>query len=802
MKILDFLKENIVLLDGATGSLLQKRGMPAGMRPERVNITDAQMLIQIHKEYYDAGSNIVNTNTFGANTLSFTGDELEKIISAAIMNVRTAARLSGAPQEKFVSYDMGPTGKLLKPYGDLEFEKAVEIFALQARLAEKYGADLISIETMNDGYETKAALLAVKENCSLPVFVTNAYGEDGRLLTGASPEAMVAMLEGMGADAIGLNCSYGPDRLLEVIRKILGAASVPVIFKPNAGLPSVTDGKTVYDISPDVFTTYMMKAVDEGVNIIGGCCGTTPENIAKLKAGIKDKKRIPETEKNLTVVSSYSHEIVFADRPLIIGERINPTGKKLIKQALTENNIDYLLKEGREQQNKGADILDVNCGLPEIDEKTMLTRTVSELQAVCDLPLQIDTSDYLAMESALRIYNGKPVINSVNGKTEVMKSVFPLAAKYGGVIVALTLDEEGIPPDAGGRLRIAEKIIGEAKKYGIEKKNLIFDPLTLTVSADSSAAMTTLEAVRLITEKTGCKTVLGVSNVSFGLPQRSRINSVFFSLAMQSGLSAAIINPMSDDMMASYYSFLALTGKDKSCLGYIKNMNAEAAPAAVPVQADAGGDSLRKCIVEGRRDAARDFTKKLLEIAEPLSIINDEIIPALDEVGKNFESKKSFLPELLLSAEAAKEGFEEIKRRFSSGSGGKKLTVILATVHGDIHDIGKNIVKLLLENYGYSVIDLGKDVPPESILESARENGAALVGLSALMTTTVPAMEETIRLIKANIPGCRVMVGGAVLTKEYAESINADAYCADAMETVRYAEKIYTEINTEINTER
>lgn len=793
MKILDFLKQNIVLLDGATGSLLQKRGLPAGVRPETANITDAQLLIQIHKEYYDAGSNIVNTNTFGANTLSFDEDELEKIISAAIMNVRTAAKLSESEQEKFVSYDMGPTGRLLKPYGDLDFEEAVRIFGIQARLAEKYGADLISIETMNDGYETKAALLAVKENCSLPVFVTNAYGEDGRLLTGASPEAMTAMLEGMGADAIGLNCSFGPDKLAGVIRRILKAASVPVIFKPNAGLPSVVDGETVYDISPETFTRHIMEAVDEGVNIIGGCCGTTPQYIEKLKQSLRGRKRIQEKPKNLTVVSSYSHEVVFGDIPVLVGERINPTGKKLVKQALIENNTDFLLKEGREQQKKGADILDVNCGLPEIDEKKMLTETVTELQAVCDLPLQIDTSDYSAMESALRIYNGKAVINSVNGKEDVMKSVFPLAAKYGGVIVALTLDENGIPQSAEGRLEIALRIIAEAQKYGIGKNDLIFDPLTLTVSADSSAAQTTLDSVKLISKKTGCKTILGVSNVSFGLPQRNRINSVFFTLAMQSGLSAAIINPMSEDMMSAYRSFLALTGKDPSCLGYIRNMNTDSAPVAPAAGNPGGEDSLRKSITEGRRDAARAFTEKMLETADPLIIINEEIIPALDEVGKNFESKKAFLPELLLSAEAAKVSFEAVKQRFSSESSEKKLTVVLATVQGDIHDIGKNIVKLLLENYGYNVIDLGKDVSPQTILESVHESGASIVGLSALMTTTVPAMEETIRLLKSEIPGCRVIVGGAVLTKDYAEKINADSYSADAMETVRYAEKIYNE---------
>ncbi len=781
------------MLDGATGSLLQKRGLPAGVRPETANITDASLLIQIHKEYYDAGSNIVNTNTFGANTLSFDKEELEKIISAAILNVKTAAKLSKSEQEKFVSYDMGPTGKLLKPYGDLDFEEAVNIFGFQARLAEKYGADLISIETMNDGYETKAALLAVKENCSLPVFVTNAYGEDGRLLTGASPEAMVAMLEGMGADAVGLNCSLGPDKLAGVIKKILKVASVPVIFKPNAGLPCVVNGETVYDISPEKFAEYLSEAVSEGVNIVGGCCGTTPQYIKKLKQSLRDKKRIPETEKNLTVVSSYSHAVAFDDIPVIVGERINPTGKKLVKQALIENNKDFLLKEGREQQLKGADILDVNCGLPEIDEKKMLTETVGELQAICDLPLQIDTSDFSAMESALRIYNGKAVINSVNGKEDVMKSVFPLAAKYGGVTVALTLDENGIPGTPEGRLKIAEKIISTAEKYGINKKDLIFDPLTMTVSADSEAAETTLKSVKLISEKTGCKTILGVSNVSFGLPQRSKINSVFFTLALQSGLSAAIINPMSDDMMNALRSFLALTGKDPSCLGYIRSMSEEASPVRQDDKTIKSEDSLRKCIIEGRRDAARAFTEEMLNTSDPLSLINEEIIPALDEVGKNFESKKAFLPELLLSAEAAKVSFEAVKQKFSSSSSEKKLTVILATVHGDIHDIGKNIVKLLLENYGYNVIDLGKDIPPETILEKAIESKAEIVGLSALMTTTVPAMEETIRLLKSQAPQCKVVVGGAVLTEEYAEKIKADKYSADAMETVRYAEKIYNE---------
>ena len=790
MKVTEFIKKNIVLLDGATGSLMQKLGFPTGVRPETAKRTHIEMITGIHKQYFDAGSNIVNTNTFGANSLNFTHSELEKIIAAAISNVRRAAELSDGVQEKFVSYDMGPSGKLLKPYGDLEFEKAVEIFAEQAQLAEKYGADLISIETMNDGYETKAALLAVKENCSLPVFVTNAYSDDERLLTGASPEAMVAMLEGLGADAIGLNCSYGPDKLLGVIKRISAAACVPVIFKPNAGIPCVRDGKTVYDISPDTFTQYVIEAVDFGVNIIGGCCGTSPEYISKLRDAISNKTRIDETEKNLTVVSSYSHAVVFGERPLIIGERLNPTGKKAIKQALLDKNSDYLLKEGRSQQVAGADILDVNCGMPGIDEREMLTDTVYKLQAVCGLPLQIDTSDFSAMESALRIYNGKPVINSVNGKRGVMEKVFQLAKKYGGVIVALTLDENGIPETAEGRLKIAQTILETAKEYGISKKNIIFDPLTLTVGTDSSAAKVTLESVRLITEKTGCNTVLGVSNVSFGLPGRSIINSAFFILAMQSGLSSAIINPLSPEMMGAYRSYLALKGIDKSCLDYISYVKAREGEQQANTPKAQSDDTLERAVVEGRKEAAALITKELLKDIAPLDIISEKIIPSLDVVGKNFESKKAFLPELLLSAEAAKASFEIIKENYSTGAGAGKFTVILATVKGDIHDIGKNIVKLLLENYGYKVIDLGKDVPSEDVLKAAKENSARVVGLSALMTTTLPSMEETVSLIKKELPDCVVVVGGAVLTAEYAEKIHADAYCSDAMETVRYLEEI------------
>jgi 5-methyltetrahydrofolate--homocysteine methyltransferase len=790
MKITDFIKDNILLLDGATGSLLMKKGFPSGQRSESANISCPELLVEIHKAYYDAGSNSVTTNTFGANFLYYSDEELETIIRIGIENVRKAAELSSGKQQKFIAYDMGPTGKLLKPYGELDFEYAVELFGKQARLAEKYGADYIMIETFNDGYEAKAALLGAKENCSLPVFVSNAYGENDRLLSGADPESMVAMLEGLGADVIGLNCSYGPEALMNVIERILKVASVPVLFKPNAGLPKEVNGETVYDIGPEDFAASVLKAVEKGVNIIGGCCGTAPEYISCLRKCIEGRKPSEVKDKQITVVSSYNHSVEFGEMPVIIGERINPTGKKAVKQALKDNNIDFLIQEGIDQQKCGADILDVNCGLPDINEKEALVNVVSQLQAVCDLPVQIDTSDETAMEAALRIYNGKPVINSVNGKQEVMDKIFPLAEKYGGLIIALTLDENGIPETAAGRFEIAEKIIREAEKYGIKQKNLMFDPLTLTVSADSDAANVTLESVRMIHEKLGCHTVLGVSNVSFGLPQRDKINSVFFTLAMNNGLSAGIINPKSEDMMKAYRSFNALKGIDKSCMSYIASMNGASAVKESNNDLQQDAPDLKRAIIDGRKTLAVNIIKSLIKTEDPLRIINDDVIPALDIVGKNFESKKAFLPELLMSAEAAKGCFDIIKEMFPVSESEKKFTVILATVKGDIHDIGKNIVKLLLENYGYDVVDLGKDVAPETVLAAAEKYHSPLVGLSALMTTTVPSMKETVDLIHSAHPDIKVIVGGAVLTAEYAEKIGADAYAADAMESVRYAEEL------------
>jgi 5-methyltetrahydrofolate--homocysteine methyltransferase len=791
MNIKDYIKSNILVLDGAMGSLLQKRGLPAGEKSENWNITHSDIIVDIHKSYFDAGSNVVNTNTFGANIFNFSKDELDKIASAAVANARKAAEMSTSKKEKFVAFDIGPSGKMIKPMGDLDFEEAVSAFGYMASLAEKYGADLITVETFTDSYETKAALLGVKENCNLPVFVTNAYNNNDSLLTGASPEAMVAMLEGLGADAIGLNCSYGPEKLMGVVKRILAVSSLPVIFKPNAGLPVVIDGVTTYDLSPEDFSESVSNAVDLGVSIVGGCCGTTPEFISPLSQKVQNKQKKEITNKKLTVTSCNSHTVVFGKKPVIIGERINPTGKKLVKQALKENNIDYLINEGLEQIACGAHVLDVNCGLPEIDEPTVLKNVVTKLQAVCDLPLQIDTSDPVALEKAMRVYNGKPMINSVNGKKEVIDAVIPLVKKYGGLLVALTIDETGIPETAEGRFAVAEKILAEAKKYGFNENDLVFDPLCMTVSADDTAANVALETVKMITEKLHCNTVLGVSNVSFGLPDREKINSTFFTLAMFDGLSSAIINPKSKAMMDAYHSYLAVTGVDSSCLEYIDYCSSsEEVKKEKTTAKEETADDIRKFIVEGRGESAARLTEKYLSQIGAMEIINNFVIPALDEIGKKFEKKQVYLPQLLMSADAAKTCFDVVKANYQGTTGECKYTIVLATVKGDVHDIGKNIVKLLLENYGYNVIDLGKDVEPSLVLDNAIKYKAPLVGLSALMTTTVPAMEKTIALIHKELPSCKVCVGGAVLTEEYAKEIKADAYCADAMETVRYAESL------------
>ena len=797
MNFKEYLQNNIVYLDGGMGTLLQANGLKPGELPELWNLTHPEIITKIHTDYFNAGSNVVCTNTFGANTLKFDETQLDQIVKAAITNAKNAITNSNAPQNKFVALDIGPTGKLLKPLGDLDFEDAVSVFAKTVKLGAKYGVDLVIIETMNDSYETKAALLAVKENCDLPVIVSNAYGQDGKLMTGATPAAMVALIEGMGADALGANCSLGPRQLRIVAEELIKNASIPVILKPNAGLPKSVNGKTVFDITPQEFADELIDIVKTGVRVCGGCCGTTPEYIKALTDKTAGIQPAPLTKKSLTVVSSYSHAVKFGESPILIGERINPTGKKRFKQALLENDIDYILAEGVNQQEKGVHILDVNVGLPDIDEVAMLDSAVCELQAIIDLPLQIDTADICAMEAALRRYNGKAMINSVNGKAESMAAVFPLVKKYGGVVVALTLDENGIPSTAEKRVEIAKKILATAAKYGIDKKDIIFDTLAMTISADTSAASATLDALYTIKSELGCHTSLGVSNVSFGLPNRDAVNSTFFAMALQNGLSAAIMNPYSADMMKTYYTYNALKGFDPNCADYIAHADEFTASAPTQTATAPSGDTqyaseLQYAIIKGFKDKASEITKELVKVTEPLDIVNHEIIPALNNVGVGFENKTVYLPQLLMSAEAAKSAFEVIKSTMPSGdTKSQKPTFVIATVHGDIHDIGKNIVKLLLENYGFNVVDLGKDVPAETIVEKVIELDAKIVGLSALMTTTVPAMQRTIELIKQKAPWCKTIVGGAVLTQEYADKIGADKYARDAMEAVRYAEEVF-----------
>ncbi|MBQ5743330.1 MAG: homocysteine S-methyltransferase family protein, partial [Clostridia bacterium] len=684
MNVKEYLNTHLLFLDGGTGTLLQQAGLQPGEAPERWNLTHPEQVKAIARAYYDAGSNVVCTNTFGANLLKFSKEELREIIPAALRLVKEAQKESVGTQEKFVALDVGPSGRLLKPLGDLEFEDAVSLFAETIRLGAEHGADLILIETMNDSYETKAALLAAKETCDLPVFVSNVYGADGRLLNGADPESMVALLEGMGVDALGANCSLGPDQLKPVVDRLLAAASVPVLLKPNAGLPRAEQGKTVFDITPDQFAQSVANQMKNGVRIGGGCCGTTPEHLRNLTEKAGEITPRPIDKKSHCRISSYTHAVTFDQSPILIGERINPTGKKRFQQALREGDMGYVLQEGIRQAQQGVQVLDVNVGVAGLDEVSLLPQTVFALQSVTDLPLQIDTAKPKAMEQALRRYNGKALINSVNGTKESMDQIFPLMKKYGGVAIALTLDEGGIPATAEERVSVAQKILAEGAKYGFTKDDFIFDPLAMTVSSDQSAALVTLKALKMLSEM-GCRTSLGVSNVSFGLPRRDTVNAAFFACALEQGLSAAIMNPYSQEMTDVYFAYRLLHGLDENCGEYIAYSQKIDAPEQV-VKSEAPTD-LATAITKGLKDQAAAKTKELLQTAPPLDIVNGFIIPALDEVGKQFEEKTLYLPQLLMSAEAAKEAFEEIKAVLSQSSDApQKGPVILATVKGDIHD--------------------------------------------------------------------------------------------------------------------
>lgn len=764
----------IKYFDGGMGSMLNLR---PGELPEKLNISDPDRVYRVHKAYADAGADIITANTFGANRLKY--DNCDELVRAGV----ALAKKTG----KKVALDLGPTGKLLKPMGDLDFEECVGIYADVVN-AGKDDADIVLIETMGDTYEIKAAMLAAKENCDLPIFVSMIFDEKGRLLTGADVKTACAVVEGLGADVIGFNCGLGPKQMIPLVEELEKYTSTPIMVNPNAGLPESVNGETVYNVDPDEFSDLMAQIADLGVSYLGGCCGTTPAHIKALIEKTKNIHDVPPSKKNFTFVTSYSQSVQLGEKSAVIGERINPTGKKLLKQALCDRDMDYILREGISQKDCGAHILDVNVGLPEIDEVEMLKSAVYELQSVLPTPLQLDSSDAVAMEQALRIYNGKPLINSTNGKEKSMHEIFPLAKKYGGVVVCLCLDENGIPETADGRIKVAKKIINTAAEYGIDKKDLIVDALAMTISTDTKNAIETLKAVDYIKHTLGVNTVLGVSNISFGLPNREAVNTAFYTLCLKAGLSAGIINPKSQSMMNAYYSYNALAGLDENCTEYIESA------VVIDAVADASNITLLDAIVKGMKEESAKCAKELLKTQNSLDIINEYIIPALDKVGDGFEKNKIFLPQLLMSADSAKAAFDEIKAHMivNGNSQVKGEKIIIATVEGDIHDIGKNIVKVLLANYGFDVVDLGKDVKCETVLDETIKNDAKLVGLSALMTTTVPNMEKTIKLIHENTDA-KVFVGGAVLTKDYAKMINADWYAKDAMESVRIAQEFFTE---------
>lgn len=860
--IMDRIGREWLFFDGGTGSILQEKGLQPGELPETWNLLHPDRILDLHRGYLEAGADIYNTNTFGANRLKFP-ENLDEIVTAAVKLAKEARTQAGRDEDAYVALDIGPTGKLLAPMGDLSFDDAVDIFGEVVRIGAREGADLVLIETMNDSYEAKAAVLAAKENCDLPVFITCVFDGSGKMLTGGTPESVVAMLEGLGVDALGVNCSLGPAQMIPIVERLVKAAHVPVLVNPNAGLPKSVDGKTVYDVGPEEFAGYMKQIAALGAAAVGGCCGTTPDYIRAEIAAVRPLPLLPPQGRAQTVIASFSRtvEIGRAARPVIIGERINPTGKKRFKQALVDHDIDYIVDQGLQQEDAGADVLDVNVGTPEINEVELLDEVVCRLQSVLALPLQIDTSNPEAMERALRHYNGKALINSVNGKQEVMAEVFPLVKKYGGVVVALALDEGGIPDNADDRIRIAEKIYATAAEYGIRREDIVIDGLCMTVSSDPRSALVTLETIRRIRDELGGSSILGVSNISFGLPARELINAYFFEMALQNGLSCAIINPNNQAMMQAYRAFCALTNQDENFQSFISayagykspdkqvsdaltayktrvlnalgvsagdlqatgrplggsDSNAGFGPGTAGLSSGnvsgagagssgsgraagaddgrgpgalAGKSRLVEAIERGMAKPAADATREALLTRNALDIINEDLVPALDVVGQGFEKGTVFLPQLLMAAEAAKAAFAVVKESMAGSAQESKGRVILATVKGDIHDIGKNIVKVLLENYGYDVIDLGKDVPPETIVETALRENIRLVGLSALMTTTVVNMEETIRQLHEQKPDCRIVVGGAVMTQDYADKIGADCYGRDAMTTVRYADEL------------
>ncbi len=772
------------ILDGAMGTMLQKSGLKLGSCPEALSVTNPDVITDIHKMYIKSGSDIIYTNTFGANEykLKDSGYSVEEIVSASVNAAKHACEGTNVK----VALDVGPIGMLLEPLGTLKFEEAYDIFAKQIKAGADAGADLVVIETMTDLLEVKAAVLAAKENTSLPVFVTMTFEENKRTFTGCCVPSMAATLEGLGVDAIGINCSLGPNEVYEIAKVLCECTNLPVIVKPNAGLPRPDNSG--YDIDENQFAEAMKQIIDLGVCIVGGCCGTTPDYIKALKESATTMAPVEREQIKRSCVCSQSN-FVKIDGVRVIGERINPTGKKLFKQALINNDMNYILNQALAQVQAGAHILDVNVGLPEINEKEMMVKTVKALQSITDLPLQIDSSDPEVIEAALRIYNGKAIVNSVNGEDKSLKSILPIVKKYGAAVVGLTLDEKGIPAKAEQRFAIAEKIVNTALEYGIKREDIYIDCLTLTASAEQDKVTETLKAVEMVKQKLGVHTVLGVSNISFGLPNRELINKTFLALALGKGLDLPIINPNVQEMMNIINAFNVLNNDDKNAENYIEkySQETETVKKAEPADID-----ISYAIEKGLADEAKAVVKKLLCDEDAMSIINARLIPALDKVGENFEKGVIFLPQLIQAATAAQSAFEVIKESFSenSGTAQDKGTIVIATVKGDVHDIGKNIVKTILANYGYKIIDLGKNVSPEDVVEAAIKENAGLVGLSALMTTTLGAMEETIVQLRAR-HNCKIMVGGAVLTEEYAKTIGADYYAKDAKQGADIAKEVF-----------
>ncbi|HBL06326.1 MAG TPA: homocysteine methyltransferase [Clostridium sp.] len=790
MEIEERLNEGILIFDGAMGTMLQSSGLQLGELPEILNITDSKIIIEIHKAYIEAGANVITTNTFGATEIKFENSNfsVEKIIHSAVENAKIATK----NKQAYIALDIGPIGELLEPMGTLTFDEAYSIFKRQIIQGVKSGVDLILIETMTDLYEAKAAVLAAKENSDLPVFCTMSFESDKRTFTGCNATSMVMVLEGLGVNALGVNCSLGPEEIEPIIDEILKISKVPVMVQPNAGLPNIIKGDTIFNILPEEFAVYGAKIKEIGVKVIGGCCGTTDRHIESLikalkKVKIKDKKYSP-----LSGVCTPTKAVII-DQVKVIGERINPTGKKLFKEALRNGDIDYILREAIAQVDAGAHILDVNVGLPEINEEEIMVKVIKEIQSILDVPLQIDSTNAKAIEMGLRYYNGKAIVNSVNGENKVLENILPIVKKYGAAVVGLTLDERGIPSSGEERFRIAEKIVKTAESYGIDKKDIYIDCLTLTAAAQQKDVKETLKALSLVKEKLNVKTVLGVSNVSFGLPNREILNKTFLAASLFAGLDLPIINPLNKDIMDTIVASKVLWNEDKGAKEYLK-YNKNTSKEQTPIKKDVNNiqDDLFKIILKGIKEEAQIATVKLLENKQPLEVVNEYIIPTLDIVGEKYENGHIFLPQLIQSAETVKESFKVIKDKLSKGTDAEisKGKIVLATVKGDIHDIGKNIVKVLLENYNYEIIDLGKDVSKEKIVEAVIKNNVKLIGLSALMTTTVKNMEETIFELKRTKPDCVVMVGGAVLNEEYANMIKADFYAKDAKESVTIARKV------------